>query len=349
LSFPVILDQYLAQATLTLPLSDYLWRVPAAVAAQGRVVAARKLEEQLALRASAQQGRAQYYVWASAVLAEAVTAKTVSQLQEQLRLVETVSRAGRVPEADVLRADAALAQAQLAQAQALSARQVAQERLKILLHETSSRAYEIGEDLLAHEGKRDTRSLLQAQRIARRTRPEFKLLQTTEQALTKRQETNRAGKYPRLDVFANGYYMSPHPRCIPPDDRFRASWDAGVQLSWSPNDLLSANQDEQQLGAELAEVRARRQSLEDQVQLEVAEAFYALQRARAQVSTSRRGLKAAEAELRARRALFRVGRATTADLLAAETELMRARLARINAGIDVRFTDDRLKFALGEH
>lgn len=65
------------------------------------------------------------------------------------------------------------------------------------------------------------------------------------------------------------------------------------------------------------------------------------------VSTSARGLQAAEESYRIRNALFRVGRATSVELLDAEGALTRARIEAVGARIEQRIARTRLAHALG--
>jgi len=76
-------------------------------------------------------------------------------------------------------------------------------------------------------------------------------------------------------------------------------------------------------------------------------AFQERAEARVAEQTTARGLAAAEESYRTRRLLFQNGRATTVELLDAETELTRARLEAIGARIDGRVAEVRLAYAVG--
>jgi outer membrane protein TolC len=66
------------------------------------------------------------------------------------------------------------------------------------------------------------------------------------------------------------------------------------------------------------------------------------------LSASGRGLAAAEESYRVRQALFAEGRATSVELTDAETDLVRARLAAVDARIDAGLARVRLQRATGE-
>ncbi len=74
----------------------------------------------------------------------------------------------------------------------------------------------------------------------------------------------------------------------------------------------------------------------------------AQQESAAVLATTARGLAAAEESHRVRQALFAEGRATSVELTDAETDLVRARLAAVDARIDAGLARVRLQTATGE-
>ncbi len=41
-----------------------------------------------------------------------------------------------------------------------------------------------------------------------------------------------------LSAFADGVYANPNQRRLPPTDQWTRTWDVGVQLTLSPNDIF---------------------------------------------------------------------------------------------------------------
>jgi outer membrane protein TolC len=72
-----------------------------------------------------------------------------------------------------------------------------------------------------------------------------------------------------------------------------------------------------------------------------------LRRARLAVDTSRRALEASQEAYRVATDLYRVGRATTTELIEAESDLLNARLAELDALIEVRVSEERLRHSSG--
>ena len=74
-----------------------------------------------------------------------------------------------------------------------------------------------------------------------------------------------------------------------------------------------------------------------------------VEEARVAEGTTLRGLRASEESYRTRHLLYQNGRATTVELLDAETDLTSARLDAIDARIDARVAEVRLAYAVGRN
>jgi outer membrane protein len=352
LSFPVIQNQYTLQASLELPLSDYLLRLPRLHdAARDNVRAALLLEQATRLRL-ATDARVTFYGWARARLQAEVAARSLAQAQAHLEDVVAAQAVGTASKADLLRVESQVASAELQLTRARSSVATAEQRLRTAMHDAGGAKYAIGEDL----GGAPATSAL----IARR-RPEQELVR---QALEARLESRalaasvaaarsdagatRAGGLPRLSAVANALYARPNSRVFPQKDEFTSSWDASLQLSWSPTDMFGTEAGHSAGMARARQLEAERADLDDSITLEVTQSLQALREAEAAIITTRRGLVAAEESYRVRRVMFRNGRATSVELTDAETERSRAQLEVIGALIDRRIAEARLIHAVGQ-
>jgi outer membrane protein TolC len=152
---------------------------------------------------------------------------------------------------------------------------------------------------------------------------------------------------PRLDAFADLTTANPNSRYLVPPDSFERTWAAGVQLSWSPNDFWSNRSAARAADARAAQVAAQRGAVRDQVRSEVEQDIAEVRRAHTAIGATERGLQAAEESYRVRRELFLNGRATSVELIDAQTELTQARLDAISARIDQQIARVRLEHATG--
>lgn len=347
ISFPIILDQYLAQANVTVPLSDYLLRIRQTHDAAVESRDAAELGREVGRRATATQARLAYYGWAGMRLQEAVTEQSVEQAERHLELARAGHDAGRSPDVDVLRAESLVASTELMNERVKNAVRLADERLHTLLHDARPASYEVGEDLLAppDDAAVGEAGALYAEALSRR--PELAALARSDAALAKQRVAAESTGLPRLDAFGNAYVANPSPRVFPQTEEWRGTWDVGVQLSWSPNDLGGSGATTHAVDAKRKKIDAERAALSDALKDEIAAARSAWFEARFAAVTADRGLASAEEAYRVRRELFELGRGTDVELIDAETDVLRARLEMIQARVDARVAKVRLDHAVG--
>lgn len=345
--FPVILDQYMLQAGVLMPLSDYVFRIRQNHAAAAESKEAALLNEEAVHRAVATRARIEYYAWSAAKLQQAVTEQSVEQAERHLELAKAGRDNGRTPNVEVLRAESLLSGSKLLDERAKNAALLAEAELRTMLHDPPARTYEIGEDLLAPIDQGDSGEPEALYAEALRNRPEMRAFARAEASLENQRKATEAGGAPRLDGFGNAYLANPNPRYLPPQEGWNATWDLGVQLTWSPNDLGTSGAAARGLDARRRRIEAERASLADGVQNDIAGAVLAWKESRAAAGTAQRGLDAAEEAYRVRRDLFELGRGTNVELIDAESEVLRARLEMIRAKVDAKIAKVRLDHAVG--
>jgi outer membrane protein len=342
------LNRFLLQATLTVPISDYVLRLSQSYAAASRNQRAAQLDQQAARLKAGTDGKVAYYAWLRARGQLAVAERAVEQSKAHLQDAHNAFEVGTSSKADVLRVESQLARAELIVAQAQNLAEINEEQIRIAMHDTSGRRYQVGEDLRLDPPPLtglDDLAALRAEALDRRL--EVRALDETAWSLREQARVARAGNYPRLDVFGNAIYANPNPRIFIPDNTFRASWDAGVQLVWTPNDTLNAAPASADAEARAAQTEMQKEALRDSVKMEVMQAFNAMREAEVSLQTTARGLAAAEEGYRVRRELFQSGRATSVELTDAEVELFRASLDAINARTQLHSARASLLHAVG--
>jgi outer membrane protein len=348
LGFPIVLNQYVLQAELNIPLSDYLLRTSKAINSTTRVKNAAQIEERASRLSVARDARVAYYQWIRAQGMSFVGAQSVEQAKGHLNDANNAFQAGLVSKADVLRAQSGVKSAELFFERANSGVQLATTRLRVLMRDDASKQYEVGENVLAPVAPLPgTASEEAAYREASQQRLELKTLTENEAALHDQASLARAGNYPRLDARGTAQYANPNSRVFPQQEKWDGTWDASIVLSWTPTAIFGASAGARSIDAKAAEVAAQRQALQDGLRLEVAQALSAERDAQFAVTVSQQGLAAADEGYRVRRELFRSGRATLVEVTDSETELTRARLELVNAHVDLRIAQVELAHALG--
>lgn len=347
LAFPEVLNQYLLQASVTVPLSDYLFSTPSAVSAADANEQAARVNREAAKLDVAMRARMLYYDWVRARLAVVIGEKSVEQALANARTAKTAFEAGRVSKADVLNAESLAASAELRTERARTQAALAEERVRVAMHDAPDARYQIGEDLFAPRPKAGSESFASLVQEARQKRLELRALEHASQSLAEQGDVADMRGAPKLEAFGNAYYARPNQRFIAVQDEWKATWDLGVQLSWSPNDLGTSRSDSRSLDAQRTKLSAQRAALMDRIQQDVLEAYTSLQEAELSVVTAQRNLQAAEEAYRVQRLFYENGRGTTLELLDSESRLLQARIDAVNVRVAQHMAEVALDHAVG--
>ncbi len=348
LGFQTLQNSTSGTATLSLPLSDYVFRLCQARAGAKAQLQGSELSLVAARRKADYDARALYYDWVGAELDAAVAQQNLELSRENLLRIQALANADSASEADVARVEATVASSELVLEQARNVAALQRERVGIAMHAGSARDFQIGEDLTKPPTERpDLNDIAELTRVALQERPELKALSAQARAYDKQADVARSLALPRLDATGQATVANPNQRYFPQRDQFNGTWQVGVQLSYSPNDTADGLSQRAGAKAKAAEVLAKRRSFTDAVRTEVTEAALAHRNAQASLSTSARRLAAAETSYRARRARFLAEKATTVELTEAQTELFNAKLDAVKAQVSIRSARARLAYATG--
>lgn len=346
-SFPVLVDQWRAGVELRVPISDHLLRYPHTTAAASHGVGAARLATTSAADDAARDARLAFHEWTRARLQVIVAERLVTQIEANLDVIIRRAAAEDASKADVLRMQA---QAAEAAQQVVALRNLAAQRELVLRRLIDARDDEplvLGEDIRNEAVTAVPGDVAGWVAHARNARPELLAIDERIAAAAARKRAAAATRLPRLDGHARLDHDNPNQRFMPAQDRFETSWAAGVVLSWSLDGALAATPAMFEQDAEILRLRAEREAAADGFELAVMEAVRAIEVARVSHRTSDDGLRAAEESYRVRRALFAAGRATSVELIDAETELTRARIAAVDARVDLRVGVTHLRHAIG--
>jgi len=347
LSIDPVLNSTAFVASLSVPISDYLFRISQGYSAASHNEKSKRIElEAEGLQAGA-DAKIAYYNWLRARGSVVVTKQAVDQSRSHVDDANKTFAVGLISKADVLRLEAQLAGAQQTQAETEALSLLSEEQLRILLQIPAGETLAIGADVMHEpaEPVNETMAALQDQAMARRL--EIRALDETEMSLKEAVSIARAGYLPRLDAFADATMANPNQRIFPTQNRFDGTWDAGVRLSWTLNDALVASGATAEAKARMASIAEQKGILRDGLRLEVVSAYADMQKSVATIEASERQLTASEESLRVRNELFKNGKATSVELVDAEAEVTRARLGRLNARIGLAVARVRLDHATG--
>jgi len=341
-------NSYLVEGTVGVPLSDYVIRFPKIIDAAKLGTDVARTSKRAAEVGAGQDARLTYYEWVRAKLQVLIARRQLTQVQTALTQFRALADAQRVSRADLMRVESQEAQAEQALDQLQNLSDLREEQLRLLIGAPPGEQLAVGEDIRKDvAGASAGGPLDQLATTARQQRLEFKVLDTGIRAKELQREAERANLLPRLSAFAVADYARPNQRVFPQVDEFKFTWQAGLQLTWTLNDALLSSTADKRYRAETNELRADRDNLERGTRIELLAAQQAVAIAQHALETTQKGLNAAEEGYRVRRALLAAERATAVELVDAENEVTRARIAAIDALIDRRIAQVNLDHVTG--
>ncbi|MBS2016697.1 MAG: TolC family protein [Deltaproteobacteria bacterium] len=345
-SFPLVLDQWLAQATIAVPISDYFLRIGKGYTAATKSVEAAQHDIVAARAKSYSDGKIAYFTWLRARGAVVVAEQSLAVARAHLKDAENQFNVGNASKSDVLRAQTQVAAAELSVERAKSGVQLTERSVRVAMHAKDDEALAPAESLDGSlpPTQGQLRELVDE---AHRQRAEIKSIDKNTEAARKLAEVQSAGKYPVLSAFGDVTYANPNQRRFPQANEWFPTWAVGAQITWSPNDLLTAGANGTEAESRASALEAQKAAVRDGIELEVTQAYQAIIEADTAITTTKRQLESALEGYRVARELFNNGRGTATTLIDAEIVLAQTRFEHLNARVDARIARARLDHALG--
>lgn len=345
-SFPLVLDNYLTQATVAIPISDYFLRINQSYTAATHAEEAARWDVVTQRAKSYSDGKIAYFTWMRARGAVVVATQSLAVAQAHEKDAQNQFAVGNASRADVLRAETQVAAAELQVERAKTGAVVTERQVRVAVHAKDDERLEPGDPLDAplSTAPANLRALVDE---AHASRPEMKSVDKNADAARKLATASRNAAYPSLSGFGDVTYANPNQRRFPQREEWFATWAVGAQLTWSPNDLAASSPAAADALARAAALDAQRGAIRDGIELEVTQAFQSVIEADTALGTTRRQLDSALEGYRVARELFNAGRGTSTTLIDAENALAASRFDQLNARVDARLARVRLEHALG--
>ncbi len=346
----VPLNSWSLQAKLAVPLSDYaLSLLPARRGSVAQKEAAQLAHDAEVIKVET-DARLAYYDWVRASAAGVVATEAVTRNQQRLEDVQSSFEAGVASKADVLRFDSLVATSEALVVDAQTAEQLTAQRLAVIMGDAQEQQpiYSIGEEILgAPADVERVENLARLVDEAHQNRLELRSLYKSTDAVEFGIKATRAQYFPRLDAFAQATYANPNQRFFPQQQEWNGSWMVGAQISYTINDSVMTRAKIREYKADKRTLELTAEQLRRGVTMEVTQAYLDRKRALANIVLDTRRVEAAEEAYRVATDLFRVGQATTTDIIVAEADLVNSELQAINSRIDLRAANARLLYATG--
>jgi outer membrane protein TolC len=342
--YPDVPDNYRTRVDLQWPIytggrTDALQR---AARAEASAVAAEVAVSQADLRLEVARA---FWAVVTAQATAQVLEQGVERAQAHVRDVRERQNAGLVPPNEIASAEAQEARARMLLIEARNQRDVSLADLARLTDLPGSNGLEVSATLDPAPPAAPPIAALVDQ--ARAARDERTVLQRRIEAADSQQAAAAAGRRPSIAIAGGADYARPNPRIFPRTDRWRESWDIGVNVAWTLWDGGRTAAEAAAAGHLASAARQRLAEFDSILDVEVRQRAGDIESGRAAVAAAEEGVRAATEAHRVVTERYRAGVSTQTEVLDAEFALLQAQLDRTRALAGVRLAEARLARATG--
>lgn len=286
-----------------------------------------------------------YWDLVTAIESESVLKEAVASYEAHLTDTTNRRRLGMAARNDILAVQVERDRAELGRLQAANAVEVVQANLARLLDLRDGARVDPIEPLADPLPPVEDAAALVDRALERR--PERAALRARIAAAEARESAARAERMPQLRLGAGYDYSDPNRRILPPEDRWRDTWDVTLSLSLRVFDSGRTAAAVAQRSAQAEAARRQLDDLEGRIRFEVQGRLLDLRTATAAVEVAERNVEAARENRRVSADRYRAGVIPSSELLDAEVALLKAGLERTDALASQRLARAALDRALG--
>ena len=343
--FPNIPDNWRARVSISMPLYTG-GRLSSLVEAAGRQEQAAKKDLESSDLDLVLETSVAYWDLVTGREEQRVLQEGLAAYDAHLRDATNRESAGLAAHNEVLAVQVERDQAELSRLRAENTAAVTEANLIRLVGLPPGSALDPTEPLEEHEASQDDLEGLVRQALA--ARPERAAIVEHIAGDEQRVRTERAAGRPQA-LFSGGYdYARPNRRILPPEDLWKSSWDASVNVTLSLFDGGRTSASVARAGSQLEASRQRLADFDQRVRLEVTSRLLDARTASEAVRVAAGSLESAALNRRVAQDRYREGVSPSSDLLDAENALLRAGLSRTEALARVQVARAALRRTVGD-
>ena len=342
---PSILDNYSTQLTLNQPLFTgfRLSNVSEAADQSANAVKADYNKDKEEVRFNIKNA---YWNLYKAQKLKAVIDENVEQTKAHLADAENMLKVGMATQNDVLKLQVQLSNVMYGQVEADNGVKLAMVALDNVMSIPLNTEIEIAS--VSEYNSKEYSELNGLVNKAKENRPEIKSASYMIKASEANVNAAQAGWYPQVSLVGNYYYSKPNSRVFPAENKFKDTWDVGVNLSMSVWDWMTTSHQTEEAEAVLEQSKDALGTIKDAITLEVTQNYLNLQQAKQKISISELAVKQATENNRITGEKFKSGLALSSDVIDAEVALLTANTNYTNALVDYEVAKARLDKSIGE-
>jgi outer membrane protein TolC len=286
-----------------------------------------------------------YWNLVTARESERVLREALGAFQAHLKDARNRERFGMAARSEVLAVEVEHERAELRRLRAENAAEVAAANLVRLLQLPPDAVVEPTETLESPPPADEDVEVLVQQAL--QARPEREGLRARVRAAEASVRVAQAASRPQLGVTGGVLYANPNRNFVPPDEKWRWSWDIGLQVSIQ---VFDGGRTSASVARARANVEARRRRLDDlehRIRLEVTRAHLEMRAAHAATRVAEGAVASGQESQRVSADRYREGVIPSSELLDANIALLDAGLERTQALADARLATAELDRAVG--
>lgn len=255
-----------------------------------------------------------------------ITEESIAQLQAHIKDLRNLLRAGMIIENDLLRAELALSNVQLQNVRAANGERLANSALCNILAIDQNTIIEPAETI--DIGALELPSLDELSTRAVESRPDYQVLGNNIRILDRVKSIQKAEYLPKLALVANYDWKRPNREYEP---EFYGSWNINLVATLDIFHWGQRHREIQKVKTQQRQLSELRKQYADYVRFEVRQAYQLVDESLEEVGIAKQAVAQAEENFRVTSTNYEAGVLTNSDLLDAQTELTKAKIAFIQA------------------
>lgn len=269
---------------------------------------------------------------------------SIGQTQVRIDDIRKFKNAGLALNNDVMRAELQKTNLEVNKADAQSMLEIYNFNMCIALGLDVSTKIEVQNPDIVNEADATIQSLLTSSYT---DRTEFKAQNYRSKAAEYQIKASKAAYMPTVSAVGNGYYNNPNQRVFPQENKFKATWDVGVSISWNILQLYTARSVVSDAKNQKAQLELVTAQLKDNISAEVNAAYQNLKVSLLKIDLAQRAIEQATENKRIFDNQFNAQIAVLSDVLEADQLLLQAKTNLLNAQADAAIANYKLQRSLG--
>ncbi len=343
-TFPVILNNYGAKATLQQPLFTG-WKMQSLVDAAQYSAEATKHDFEKDKAELVYNIKSAYWNLFRAEEFKRLSDENVNQISSHLADIQSMFDQGMATTNDVLKIKVQFSGAKLMQSEAANDVQIAMIGFNSTLGIPLSTTVGLGSKLTPVTKEFPEVDQLLAAAFA--DRPDMQGMEWRLKASESGVTGAKAGWSPQLFLTGDYIYSRPNQRIFPAVDAFKDSWDVGISLQFDIWNNLTTVYQTTEAQAQYEQTKDAIAILKDGVTLEVTQSYLSFKQAKQNIQLSHLGVDQATENLRLTHEKFKAGLTTNSEMLDAEVAGLQAKLQLTQSLVEYEIAQAKLEKAIG--